>query len=526
MIADPPVATRSATAPIAAGQVVRAVDPVPQLAAQLADATRIASELAAMAELVRRVGSTTSVDAACRCVADELGHHLQAAYVAVGLCRRLPSDDAKAAAGTGSRAAEVCRLTALSGHPVVDATSAICRAAEAVLQESVARASASVWPPTDGGNRHALLAHQHFAIQYQAAGIAAVPMHDSRGRTVGAMFAAFARSPGADEAVSTYRRAKEADSIDDLRQRVDSAARFLSATERSLATTLTLIARSTASPLHALTHRVRTSLTTRRARTFSVAAGILLATLLLPVQYNVSGVSELQPAARRFVAAPFDGPLLECFVEPGDYVDADQLLARMDGREIQWELAGIRADLNRANNERKSKLADHEFGEAEIARLEVRRLENRSELLAHRDSNLEIRSPVTGIVISGEHKHAEGVPLETGQALFEIASLDRMVIEVAVPEEDIRWTQAGQPLTLVLHAMPSASITATVQRIHPGAELRDNENVFIAEAEIDNSILQLRPGMRGHASIATGRHSLGWNLLHKPVGRIVAWLGW
>jgi len=327
------------------------------------------------------------------------------------------------------------------------------------------------------------------------------------------MFVSFGEMTGVDGGATTASMGTE-------------AARFLAAAELPLAISLSLIRRTSTSPLRLMANRLGHAVSSRRMRTAALIAVIFTTILLLPVQYRVSGNSELQPAARRFVAAPFDGPLRECFVQPGDYVDADQLLARMDGREIRWEQAGLNAEFNRATNERNSKLAGHEFADAEIARHEIQRLRNRTELLAYRNANLEIRSPVTGIVISGDHKEAEGVPLETGQSLFEIAPLDRMIIEVAVPEDDVRWVSQGQSITLSLDAMPSMIVNATVQRIHPRAELRHDDNVFIAEAEIRNPDQLLRPGMRGSAKISTGRHMLGWNLFHKPVACVARWLGW
>ncbi|MEZ6059049.1 MAG: efflux RND transporter periplasmic adaptor subunit [Planctomycetaceae bacterium] len=503
------------------GGALQQADPLPQLASQLHDAQQTARDLAALIELVERLQSATDIKRGCHRLVDELRLHLQADHVAVGICDPAGSRDDRLSAPVQSPSSVVCRVQAISGQPSIDPTSEICRLSEAVLQESVARSAASAWPPGGTGNRHALLAHRQFVDHHRLAAVVGTPLRDGENRCVGAVFAAFGnreQSACVQDSVAN----SPAERPDD----VSRASRFLAAAEPMLATTLSLMMRSNESPLRVAANGLRTAFCNGRLRTASVIAGIVLTILLLPMQYNVQCESELQPAERRYVAAPFDGPLEECFVQPGDYVESDQLLARMDGREIHWELAGLKADLGRATNERNSKLADHEFGDAEIARHEVRRLQNRSELLVHRDNNLEVRSPVSGIVISGDHKDAEGVPLETGQSLFEIAPLDRMIIEVAVPEDDVRWVREGQPVSLFLNAMPSADIAATICRIHPRAELRDNENVFVAEAEIDNSQLQLKPGMRGRAKIAAGRYPLGWNLFHKPVAHLAGWLGW
>ena len=63
-------------------------------------------------------------------------------------------------------------------------------------------------------------------------------------------------------------------------------------------------------------------------------------------------------------------------------------------------------------------------------------------------------------------------------------------------------------------------------RIHPRAELRDDENVFVAEVQLANADGSLRPGMRGTARVESERRPLGWILLRRPVGALIAWLGW
>ncbi|MBC7817496.1 MAG: hypothetical protein IAG10_11445, partial [Planctomycetaceae bacterium] len=149
-----------------------------------------------------------------------------------------------------------------------------------------------------------------------------------------------------------------------------------------------------------------------------LALGVLAAVaMVIPVPYSVNCDCELQPVTRRFVAAPFEGALEKAFVEVGDPVQADQLLARMDGKEVRWEQAGNAAEYERAAKERDAHLADQEFGEAQLAKLQMERLALTTKLLEHRNERLEIRSPIDGIVVSGELKRAEGIRLAMGQSL-------------------------------------------------------------------------------------------------------------
>ena len=171
-------------------------------------------------------------------------------------------------------------------------------------------------------------------------------------------------------------------------------------------------------------------------------------------------------------------------------------------------------------------MAGHRTSAAQLAELEMERLEVQIKLLEHRMENLAIRSPIDGIVVAGDLERAEGAPLTIGQTLFEVAPLEKMNVEVEVPEEDISNVKQGMQVRVSLDAFPEDQISGTLTRIHPQAEMKDHASVFVAEFELTNSQGELRPGMNGWAEVTSGRRSLGWILFHKPwtsIRRALAW---
>ncbi|MEQ9070461.1 MAG: hypothetical protein RLO18_27250, partial [Gimesia chilikensis] len=74
----------------------------------------------------------------------------------------------------------------------------------------------------------------------------------------------------------------------------------------------------------------------------------------------------------------------------------------------------------------------------------------------------------------------------------------------------------AQSVHIRLEALPDSDQTLQLERIHPRAELRDEANIFVAEAAVDNSQGLLRPGMKGRASIQTAPQPIYWILFHKP----------
>lgn len=483
-----------------------------------------ACSVAAMVEIVSHVQGAVDADAACRRLADSLQVHLQASLVFVGLCRDRKQEP---------------QLCAISGQTVFDRRDETARLTDAAFHESLVRGAAAVWPATEILNRHALLAHQQLAEKINCRTLVSMPLTSDDGRHAGGIIAVFGQvsrtgvrsENSAPELIGKHASvsAETATSLPEnlsFTQLTGDALRFLRGAAGPLAACLLMAERLSACQWVEWLRHCRSLLTMHKVRNLGTAVVAVTAALMIPLPYSIRCSMELQPTERRYVAAPFGGPLEECLVEPGDIVAADQLLARMDGREVRWELAGVQADLNKATKERNTHLNSHEFGNAAIARHEVQRLQNRTEMLQHRDSSLEIRSPISGIVVSGDHRQAEGVPLEAGQSLFEIAPLEHMIVDVCIPEEDIRHVATGQTVRVWLDAFPEQVLESTLLRIRPRAELRNSENVFVAEAELSGDHLQLRPGMRGTAKVISGRHTLGWNLFHKPLAHLLGWLGW
>jgi multidrug resistance efflux pump len=396
----------------------------------------------ALVELMTHLGQCRDINDVTGRLGRDLLRYLQADRVVVGYC-----DDEESS----------CQLIADTAQETINIHAEDTRLIQAVLEESIGRQDSSIWPIHDSENRHALLAHSQLADGTSSAAVVACPLVTDKGQTIGAAAVMF--GPQAGEAGEL-----DADAPAVLAQQ---ARTFLTASANPVASTLSLLDRSAPDLWQHLRRLLRQTLVSQRRRTVGIIVAAATAVLLLPMNYQIDCDAELQPVLRRFVATPFDGTLLECLVRPGEYVERDTVLALMDEREVQWELAGIKADMSRAQKERNSHLAEYKYVEAAIARHEVERLKHRTDLLTFRNDNLELRSPIDGIVVSGDHKDEEGIPLKTGETLFEIAPLDSMIIEVAVPEEDIRWVKQGMAIRLQLDAMPAETIHATVAGFFP-----------------------------------------------------------
>ncbi|MGI9518916.1 MAG: efflux RND transporter periplasmic adaptor subunit, partial [Pirellulaceae bacterium] len=271
---------------------------------------------------------------------------------------------------------------------------------------------------------------------------------------------------------------------------------------------------------------LRQTLKKQWARKLGVAALLALLILCIPMRYKIPCDCQLQLTRRRFVAAPYEGVLDKTLVSSGDVVTAGQLLAQMDARQLRMQLSGLTADLESERKRRDSALARGNVAESQIARSEMARLESEVQLLNDRLQNTEIRSPIAGVVVSGDLDKAEGAPMETGQNLFEVGPLQRLLVEVNIPENEIQYARAGMNVKFEFPAFPFRTFQGEIVRIHPRAEVIEDASVFVAEIALDNESGELRPGMKGRARVVADRYPLGWNLFHGAFEHARLWLIW
>lgn len=247
--------------------------------------------------------------------------------------------------------------------------------------------------------------------------------------------------------------------------------------------------------------------------TIGIVAALLFC--LIPIPHRISCDAEVNPIIRRFVAAPFEGILESSNVAAGDIVEQGQLLASLDEDEMRLQVSSISADQELARKAKTSALANGEALEAQQARLEFKKLSYKRELLAERSDNLEIHSPIRGVVLKSELEDADGAPLSKGQVLFEIAPLEKVKIKVFISQQDVALIGEGMETVVSIESI-NQKLTGNIIKIHPQAETFENESVFVAEVEFENENNELKPGMRGYAVVIGDSRPIGWILFRKP----------
>ncbi len=431
--------------------------------------------VATLCELTTKVTGAEGIDAATTLLVNEVQRRFGCMRVAVGLLR-------------GSSV----KLAAISGTSQADPSSTPVHRIVQAMQETLYRDEPGEWPATT--NKSMLLAHQQLAQHCSFPSVVSWPLKLPNGVVVGVWLWAGAKEPS----------------------QVEETRRFMAAASPHLAIALQACRRAEPGLIALCSTRIGRMLHSRSGVLVVCALTFLMGVMFLPVPSPVRCDCRVAPVSRRYAVAPFDGQLETVMSKRGDTVIKGQLLARMDGRNVRWELAGVEAERHQAARRHEIELVGQDVPEAILAKLELDRLNAKDAQLTHREERLDIESPVAGIVLEGLRDRVDGTPVKTGDVLFEVAPLNRVRVEVEVPASEISRVEFGQPVTLWLEGLGGESISGTVDCLAPESEISEGSNVFIADLEFDNQAGKMRPGMRGRARIDTSLRPLG-RILFQPL---------
>lgn len=246
---------------------------------------------------------------------------------------------------------------------------------------------------------------------------------------------------------------------------------------------------------------------------------VLLATL--KGDYRITAPFTLEARQQQVVVAPFDSFAKNILVEPGDRVDGGQtLLGTLETSELRLKLAALKAEQLAYQKQMNAAMRDRKTADAQIAKAQSDKVEAEIRLIEKKIEQADLVAPITGWVVSEDLKQRVGAPVETGEILFKIASIDALRAEMYVPESAIAGVMQDQTGQLASLGHPDQKINFVVERINPIAEVIENQNVFRVRARLSGHLDWMRPGMEGDAKISAGKKSYLWIASH----RLVDWL--
>ena len=185
----------------------------------------------------------------------------------------------------------------------------------------------------------------------------------------------------------------------------------------------------------------------------------------------------------------------------GQRVNKGDLLARIDVSALKASRDRAEAAFKLADDlyQRRLRLFDNKI----IAREELNQSETQRTLALTDLAQIKVRynhgfpkSPITGIV---NHLYLdEGEYADIGKHIVDIVNIDRIKINVRVPELDVRFVKKGQSTPVKIDAFPDRTLIGTVDFVSFKAD--PATKTFLVRSIIDNADHDIRPGMIGRVA--------------------------
>ncbi|MBY6186613.1 efflux RND transporter periplasmic adaptor subunit [Marinobacter hydrocarbonoclasticus] len=236
------------------------------------------------------------------------------------------------------------------------------------------------------------------------------------------------------------------------------------------------------------------------ARPVEVETGIVAA---LELPQHLALVANLEAWQAVTIAPEVSGRLVRLMVDSGDVVERGQVLARLDDLQQvaqRDEAKAYLAEAKRLLAERvrladKGAISASELAaqEAEVAMATARLNSAEAEL-----SKRTLRAPFDGVV--GLVSHAPGAQVVSGEALMTLDELDRLRLDLAVPQRYLAALQSGQQVTARIDAYPNVGFDGTLVALD--SRVNANDMTVAARFAFDNADGQLKPGMLSRIDFA------------------------
>ena len=238
-------------------------------------------------------------------------------------------------------------------------------------------------------------------------------------------------------------------------------------------------------------------------------------------------VGYLLPNKRVLMRSEIDGVIEKIDFEEGDEITKGKRLVDISTKEHRLKLKIAITDSNLAdiNIKRDEKLAAQNL----IPNAQLDQTKTRAESASLNKELAEISlnkslisSPLKGTIKTRHIKVGEFV--RKGDKLVEILDIDRILVKVNIPEQEILSIQVGQNVEVALYIMEKKTFLGRVKNI--GLEADSSNRTFPVEILVDNKERQLRAGMLARATftknvdqdqIVIPRHTI----LERDQGRVV-----
>lgn len=242
------------------------------------------------------------------------------------------------------------------------------------------------------------------------------------------------------------------------------------------------------------------------------------------IRFAVSAAGEITPAEQVSVRPEVNGKIEVLTVDVGDTVLKDQLLFKLDDRELQTEKQSQETAVARAmleieqaerNYERskelfEGKLISQELFEDsktayELTKNSLDRAQRSLDLVLERLRKTVVKAPFDCTVLTRPVSIGQAVSgsggFNSGTEVLSIANLSDLIINAHINQADVTRLKVDQEVEVTVEAVTGLKIVGRVERVAPQATIKNNIKGFAARILLRNVDRRVRPGMTANITI-------------------------
>ncbi len=277
---------------------------------------------------------------------------------------------------------------------------------------------------------------------------------------------------------------------------------------------------------------------------------VIAALMFVPTDFTVEGTGELQPLNQRDVFAGADGIVSTIHTNHADQVQADDLLIELRRPQLEFEISRVlgelqttrqrlatarTARLQTTGSTQSTSVAVQQYAVAEEElRQTIKNLEKQREILELQTHDLNVRSPLSGQVITWDlEKRLSARPVQRGQRLMTVAELDGpWILEIELPDHRTghvidaqKSLQPGLDVSYIIASNPEVTHHGTLESVSTATDFDETERPTVTlRVSIDrDDIKNLRPGATVMARVHCGERSIGYAWFHDLIDAVRMW---
>jgi len=225
------------------------------------------------------------------------------------------------------------------------------------------------------------------------------------------------------------------------------------------------------------------------------------------IQQTYNTITTLEAEREAKIVSRTIGILQKLFVEEGDFVEKDQVLAQLDIEQLNLQVEQMQAILSRLQGDlaREESLFKKQLSTSnnfERAKFEYQSQKAQYELALLNQRYATIRAPFAGIIT--ERSIKPGNLIKVNDELFTLIDPQSLQAVIHLPQKEFSYVAVGQPALLSVDSFPDQIVTGKIARVRP--KIDTETGTFQVIASISNSEGLLKQGMFGRIELILAVH--------------------